>query len=278
MVKNKILPSKSKFLGWLNKLIYLFLRRLTLTGLIFIALLISFLDSQNNFFLNKIKNYSLDILSPALKIIDKTTDNMVLYFKNFGQVFTLYNDNVKLKAENLELKEYYLQYNLLKHKNEELSKLVKLVENIKPEFISARLVGMNQGILNHTALIVLNEKHSVKKGQLVINSLGLIGKIKESGIRFARVQLISDYNSRIPVTLLGSKLKAVASGNNSKCLDLLFLKDEGQVQVGELVVTSGDGDLITDGIMVGKVVVENNKLCIRSEIDFSKIEYVAIID
>ena len=79
---------------------------------------------------------------------------------------------------------------------------------------------------------------------------GLVGYIISTGQRSARVLLLSDVNSKIPVILSSSSWPALAIGQNKKRLALDFLPIQAKAEVGELVLTSGHGGILPTGISV----------------------------
>ena len=61
-------------------------------------------------------------------------------------------------------------------------------------------------------------------GNAVINNWGMIGRVIEVGKKSARVLLVTDINSQIPVYFEKSKHKAIVIGNNSDLLEVKYLK------------------------------------------------------
>ena len=79
----------------------------------------------------------------------------------------------------------------------------------------------------------------------------MIGRVIEVGKRSARVLLITDINSQIPVYFEKSKHKAILIGNNSDLLDIKYLKSRVKIFDKDRVITSGEGGLLPRGLSVG---------------------------
>ena len=86
------------------------------------------------------------------------------------------------------------------------------------------------------------------RGQAAITGEGLVGRLTEVGDRAARVLLITDLNSRIPVVVEGAHANAVLAGDNSERprLDLSVAAPDA-VKIGDRVVTSGEGGVFPPG-------------------------------
>ena len=61
----------------------------------------------------------------------------------------------------------------------------------------------------------MGENDGLTKGQGVLSHEGLIGRVIDTGKTTARVLLMSDVNSRIPVTIEGSQDRAILAGTNN---------------------------------------------------------------
>ena len=86
-----------------------------------------------------------------------------------------------------------------------------------------------------------------------VNERGLVGRVIEVGRRSARVLLLTDFNSRVPVMVEPSRDQAILAGDNSREPGLIFLPLNPRMAVGQRVVTSGRGGVLPPGLAVGMV-------------------------
>jgi rod shape-determining protein MreC len=105
--------------------------------------------------------------------------------------------------------------------------------------------------------------HGVHVGFIAVNENGLIGRVVSVGRRSARVLMLDDYNSRIPVMGEASRVRAVLAGQATRPPELVLHPYQLQsprldhivgaqnLREGERVITSGDGGLFPRGIPVG---------------------------
>ena len=75
----------------------------------------------------------------------------------------------------------------------------------------------------HTVLVDAGAERGVAKGMAAVNERGLVGRVIEVGRRSARVLLLTDFNSRVPVMVEPSRDQAILAGDNSREPGLVFL-------------------------------------------------------
>lgn len=130
--------------------------------------------------------------------------------------------------------------------------------------IAAQLVLDSGGPFTRTLVANAGSDHGVRVGYIAVNENGLVGRVVSVGRRSARVLMLDDYNSRIPVMGEASRVRAVLAGQATQPPDLLmrpfevesprmdFIVGAQSLREGERIVTSGDGGLYPRGIPVGE--------------------------
>jgi rod shape-determining protein MreC len=145
--------------------------------------------------------------------------------------------------------------------------------------ITARVIADSSNAFVRSLLVLAGEPDGVVKGQAAVTGQGLVGRVTAVGERASRVLLVTDINSRIPVRIDRTRERAVLAGNNSSSPALIYLPPETGVQVGDRIVTSGHGGVFPKGIPVGVVtVVDGETVLVRPHFDWSRIEYLRLID
>jgi rod shape-determining protein MreC len=172
------------------------------------------------------------------------------------------------QKENDELKEWKELALALSERMERYEALLKMppealgqgedVDNA----ISARLILDAGGPFKRTLLANAGADHGVKLGYVALNENGLIGRVVAVGHRSARILLVDDYNSRVPVMGESSRARALLVGRAGQkprletgltleTPQLQFVVGAGGLRQGERIVTSGDGGIYPRGILVG---------------------------
>jgi rod shape-determining protein MreC len=128
-------------------------------------------------------------------------------------------------------------------------------------------------------LVNVGKEQHICEGQVVTNEDGMIGRTVGVNNKTSRVLLITDPRSRLPVMGVKSGQKAIASGNGSNFLDLIYTKDNNSFIEDEVVMTSGDGEMIPYGIIIGIIKkLSNTTYIVKPFVNINEVEYVAIID
>jgi len=113
----------------------------------------------------------------------------------------------------------------------------------------------------------------------VISGEGLVGRLTEVGVRAARVLLITDLNSRVPVIVESSHTAAVLAGDNSERPRLVYLGNAKDIKIGDRVVTSGEGGIFPPGLPVGVVAALDSGLPrVEPYAELSELGYVMAVD
>ncbi|MBY0564203.1 MAG: rod shape-determining protein MreC [Hyphomonadaceae bacterium] len=129
--------------------------------------------------------------------------------------------------------------------------------------IAAQLVLDSGGPFTRTLVANAGHDHGVRVGYIALNENGLIGRVVSVGRRSSRVLMLDDYNSRIPVMGVSSRVRAVLAGQATQPPELIthpyqlqaprmdFIVGAQNLREGERVITSGDGGIFPRGISVG---------------------------
>ena len=257
-------------------------QRFSLLGLIFFSIIFLILGSYNfkvvdlvKISIKEVVYRSSFIVSGPEKIIgigfNKITDHLNHYsnYKNMEEKLN--------KLEALDLSNQIITLENIKYK--------KLVDDyfIKNNEIFAKvLIDKNSPFLRS---VVLNKgsKNNIKLGMAVLDGEYLIGKVVEVNFFTSRVLLISDINSKIPVSISPNDVQAIMSGDGKQNATLQYIQGTDLKNNNEdmMVTTSGAGGLFKSGILIGKInFTENsttNKLKVNIYKDFSQLKYVKVI-
>tara|TARA_B100001750_G_C15509360_1_gene602548 strand:- start:2123 stop:3019 length:897 start_codon:yes stop_codon:yes gene_type:complete len=187
--------------------------------------------------------------------------------------------NEMLAAENERLLEWFQTANRLDAENKALRDLLKMKDEDALTFRSGKVLSDSATQYSHTILVQLGKNDGLNKGQGVLSHEGLIGRVIETGNQTSRVLLMSDVNSRIPVTIDGSSDRAILAGTNNNDPILDHLPESHSVKAGQKVITSGHGGIFPYGVPVGETYLnQDGQLAVRPFASPNRANYVQIVD
>lgn len=194
-------------------------------------------------------------------------------------VVEMYQDNLRLESDNARLLQWQQAALRLAEQNRELRQLLRVVPNPALSYVTARVIADSGGGYVRTALIDAGSKEGLARGQAVIAGQGLVGRLTEVGERAARVLLITDLNSRIPVIVDGAPAAAVLAGDNSERPRLMYAVPPDRIKIGERVVTSGEGGLFPPDLPVGVVsALDPEGARVEPFVGLSQLGYVMVVN
>jgi rod shape-determining protein MreC len=126
--------------------------------------------------------------------------------------------------------------------------------------VTARITTETNGPFREAILVNAGSLQGVEDGAYAENEGGLVGRVVQLGERSARVLLVTDFNSRVPVMGEASGMRAILFGDRDDLGTLTDLPERGSFILGERVLTSGEGGIFPRGIVVGEVVDRGDNL------------------
>jgi rod shape-determining protein MreC len=162
-------------------------------------------------------------------------------------------ENARLRAENEQLRRWQSIALALDAENQRLKAELNWVPDNPPSFVAARVVADAGGIYARAVLLSVGPNHAVRRGEIALDERGLVGRVTEVGTRTARVLLLTDLNSRIPVMLVNSHAHAILTGTNGPRPRLIYWAEGNAPQEAERVVTSSEAGAFPANLPVGTV-------------------------
>jgi rod shape-determining protein MreC len=162
-------------------------------------------------------------------------------------------ENERLREENAQLLRWQSIALALDAENRRLKADLHWIPDPAPSYVTARVVADAGGVYAKAVLLAVGPSHSVRKGEIALDERGLVGRVTEVGARTARVLLITDLNSRIPVILEDSRAHAILVGTNGTRPRLTYWAEGAQPQEGERVVTSAEAGAFPANLPIGTV-------------------------
>lgn len=229
------------------------LSRLSLPVLIALAFGTMLLGKADAVLAERARMALADLLTPIWGALQQPVAAVRDMAQEADSLLNLRRENNRLREENERLRRWHATALALEAENALLSRQLAFVPDAAPAFQTARVVADGGGIYARAVLLAAGPNHSLRKGQIALDERGLAGRVTEVGSRSARVLLATDMNSRIPVTLEGSRARAIMVGTNGARPRLQHWPEGSVPRDGDRVVTSAEAAAFPAGLPVGVV-------------------------
>ncbi|MCB9982458.1 MAG: rod shape-determining protein MreC [Rhodospirillales bacterium] len=246
--------------------------------MVFVALCLMLISTLQPQMLSGLRTGTADMASPVLNVVSAPIQKAAIFVRDVTGLAALQAENARLLEENTKLREWYQTALLLEAENQSLRELMSVKLDTPHTYITARILSDSTNTFAKSLLVSAGRADGVKKNQAVVAADGLIGRVVEAGENTARVLLITDMNSRVPVIIEGSRQHAIFAGQNDRNGTLVHLPPETEVSKGARVVTSGIGGVFPVGLPVGIVSETQGKIVIEPFANFNRLMHVRIVN
>lgn len=191
----------------------------------------------------------------------------------------LREENARLREENDRLRRWQSIALTLDGENQRLKAALHWIPDPDASYVTARVVSDAGGVYAKAVLLSVGPNHGLRKGEIALDERGLVGRITEVGNRTARVLLITDMNSRVPVILESSRSHAILAGTNGPLPRLLYWSEGTVPKEGERVVTSAEANAFPANLPVGTVHYDANGIPqVEPDAQLRALDIVRIFD
>lgn len=230
--------------------------RLVIFSLVAIALLIADLRFHAVDWLRKGINTITLPLQTAISAPLTATNNLGQYFSRLS---TLSAENKNLQRRELANASVLLRQKSLENENKQLRALLELKQHQNSKSYVADIIHTTRDAFSRRVLISKGQQNGVEPGMVVIDNLGLIGQVYRVYEFTSEVVLITDKNQQVPVQVQRTGQRAVLAGAGVESLELRYVAANADIQVGDVLATSGLDGIYVAGMPAAKVVTINRQ-------------------
>ncbi len=236
--------------------------QLPLVIVIALAVVLVLLGKAQSGLFDKARAHVTDWMAPALEKVRAPVAGFDRWVGSIGEIFTVYEQNLKLKEENARLRQWRNVAIVLQGRVGRYQTLLHAVPDPKMNAVLARVIGRASRPFLQTMILDAGRDNHALPGQAVVDARGMIGRIYLAGSRTSWVILLTDLNSRIPVTIAASSgapgnIQGIMTGDNTANPTLDMMLHTATLHAGDQVVSSGDGGLLPAGLPIGTVVADS---------------------
>ncbi len=252
-------------------------QRFSLIVLIFFSLIILSLGKLNFTVVEYLKTGVKEVVYRSSFIVSTPENYLKASYQTIKKHFLFYNDYEEIKSELKIIKSKEIADEYLIEENKRLKKIIDEYLIDTDEIVAKILIDKSSPFLR-SIIINKGSKNNVKLGMAALDETYLVGKVVEVNYLTSRVLLISDLNSKIPVSIEPGGYQSILSGSGKDFAVLQYLKEDYPIIDDNLVYTSGSGGVFRAGIPIGKIKsLNDNDKIVDFFSDLSQLRFVKII-
>ena len=249
---------------------------LTLVFISIFTILLSSLDFKVIRYLkigiNEIVYRSSFLVSIPEKLIKNTYFEIVDYS-------TFFNDYKETRKELGKLKSINISSEIIEFENKELKELINDYVSSSDKILAKIIVDKDSPFLK-SIIINKGSKDNIKIGTNIYDQSYLVGRVIEVNYKTARVLLLSDLNSNVPVSIAPQNIQAIITGSGDNYGEVKYIKTgiDNKFDEKSIVYTSGTGAIFKSGIPIGRIKIQEKENLTKFNVefysDFSQLKYV----
>ena len=196
-------------------------------------------------------------------------------FRAIEEHLNIYKNYNLIEEELRKLKNEKYKTNFLESENKRLKKILEDI-TYSSDVVVAKVLIDKQSPFLKSIIINKGSKSDLKKGMAVLSDNYLIGKIVEVNYLTSRVLLLSDLNSRVPVSIEPGNIQSTLSGDGKNSGTIQYIKNNTEINSDSIIYSSGTGGLLKPGIPIGKIYKNEKQNILNFFIDFTQLRYVKV--
>ncbi len=230
------------------------------------------------------------LFSPVQKIATGMSDGVGGFFNYLLEMQDYKEANGVLARRVAEMEQKYRSAEDYRAENEQLRALLELKSDnyAAYETTGAKVIGWSSDNWYNIYTIDKGSLDGIQAQDTVVTELGLVGRVQEVGLNWARVTTVVDSSSTVGVSVVRTGDVAMLDGDaqlgKEGMCKLNFVNKEAEIVVGDLLETSGLGDVFAPGIHIGRVTElhadstgVNQYAVVEPAVNFAKTRYVLVI-
>ena len=226
----------------------------------------------------------LDVAAPVQKVLAMPVDFVRETFIDYVDLLMVREENSVLRARVAALDEENLQFREALVASGRLQRIAEMRDAFEIPMLPSELVGVDASQWFRSALVDRGQVDGVRAGMPVISEQGLVGLVRATSTTAARTMRVVDRQSAIDGTVQRSRTRGLVRGRGTDQLEFEFVARGHDVEVGDLVMTSGLGGVYPKGLRMGEVVEildPGSQLMqtalIEPAVDFGRLEQVFVM-
>jgi len=225
----------------------------------------------------------LNFAAPFIRGVSGGAGSVAGVWGSYVDLRGVRSENQVLRSRMEQLEEKGREGEEFRMENLRLRELLGLKRSQEYPSVAAEVLALGSAGQSRTALIGRGARDGVRRNMPVVNRQGVVGRVIAVGDRMAKIQLLIDPSSGVAGVFQRARGQGMVVGMGDEGCRMEYVSELENVEVGDVVVTSGLDRIYPKGITVGVVssVEEGDQLTqsitIRPEVDFRRLEEVLVL-
>ncbi len=226
----------------------------------------------------------VDVARSLQEIITLPVDFLGDGWDHYVALVGVGEENVRLRGRISVMAEENLQLREALVASGRLQQIAEMREGFEIPMLPSELVGGDASPWFRSVLFDRGRVHGVRSGMPVISEDGLVGLVTSASRYSARSMLLLDRQSAVDGTVQRSRARGIVRGRGVDDLEFEFVVRDGDVRVGDVIVTSGLGGVYPKGLRIGRVTKVSDPgarliqhATIDPAVDFGRLEQVFVM-
>lgn len=219
-----------------------------------------------------------DAVLPSMEWTNKPMEFIDGLSRDYRNFLDVYNQNRELRREIQSLRGWRETARQLEEENAQLRALNNVRLAPGTTFVTGDIIADSGGPFLQSALVNVGALDGVVDGAAAVDGNGLVGRVVGVGEHAARLLLVTDFSSRVPVLIEPSGRRAILAGDGTDIPRIEFIENADDVQAGNPIRTSGDGGVYPPDLPVGRLIaLPGGTWRVALAADFDRLEFVRLL-
>ena len=226
----------------------------------------------------------LEVAVPVQDLVAAPVDGIRGMWGDYVALRGVREENDRLRSRLAELAEANLQYREALVASGHLQQVASMRDDFEIPMLPAEVVGLDVMPWFRSVLVDRGQAHGVRAGNPVITAEGVVGLVTATSRHAGKTMLLLDRQSAIDGIVQRSRARGIVRGRGTDQLAFEFVVRGGDVQVGDIVITSGLGGVYQKGLRIGEVeeLLDpagglRQTATLRPAVDFGRLEQVFVM-
>ena len=228
--------------------------------------------------------FTISLLAPFQEAIASSSRFVKGIWRHYFSLVLVSQENDQLKKQLARAEELKNEWIEARMANDRLRRLMDIGKGFGQNLVFAEVIGRDPTAWFKTVIIDKGAKDNVAVGMPVVVPEGIVGQVVDVSGRYAKVLLIVDQNSAVDVLIQRTRARGLLKGEFADQCRLEFVLRKEDVQVGDAIISSGLDNVFPKGLRVGEVKEVSGAatemfytITVVPHVDFEKLEELLVV-